>query len=269
MIYYKKKAQQDVGATAIEYGILSALIGVATITGLQLTGVQLKRTYCIVASELSKAVGGSGGGCSGSSSRASSGSSNDSKNSSSSDSDSSNSSADSSSDASDSSSSSDSSSGKIAINKATSPLLISGFERESLLEGSTGFTISGLYDEDGNPVTNGDEIANAIGITPDEYDVLKKGVAAQNKAPLITPRTNDIKQIDYNGKWLYTPSLKDVTFTNANGDVFRYFKQHHGPSGNLFMWKQDGVNNYKYMNVNGPGGNNVWHYDSNRNYNSK
>lgn len=222
MIYYKKKAQQDVGATAIEYGILSALIAVATITAMQLTGVKLDNTYCYIATKVSEAVGGAGGGgCSSSANKSVS-----SANGSSSDSDSSNSSADSSSDASDSSSSSDSSSGKIDINKATTPLLISGVERVDLLEGSTGFTISGLYDGDGNPVTNGDEIANAIGITPDEYDVLKKGVAAHNEkiAPLITPKTNDIKKIAFNSKWIYAPSLKDVTFTNANGDVYRYYQ---------------------------------------------
>lgn len=34
MIYYKKKIHQDVGATAVEYGILSALIAVVTILSL-------------------------------------------------------------------------------------------------------------------------------------------------------------------------------------------------------------------------------------------
>lgn len=58
------KVKNEVGATAIEYGILSALIAVTTITAMQLTGVKLNKTYCVVASELSKAVGGSGGGCS-------------------------------------------------------------------------------------------------------------------------------------------------------------------------------------------------------------
>lgn len=245
-----KKVKNEVGVTAIEYGLLSSLIAVATITGLQLTGIKLDNTYCYIATKLSEAVGGAGGGrCSSSANKSAS-----SANGSNSDSDSSNSSAD-------SSSSSDSSSGKIKIDTGNTPLLIGGDERVDLLEGSTGFTISGLYDGDGNPVTNGDEIANAIGITPDEYDVLKKGVAAHNEniAPLITPQTNDIEKIDYNGKWIYAPSLKNVTFTNANGDVYRYYKEVNS-GGNLFMWKnQNGVT--KYLNINGPGGYQNWNYD--------
>ena len=68
-----KKIKNEVGATAIEYAILSALIGVATITAMQLTGVKLDNTYCYIATQISKAVGGSGGRCSATSSNSSTG----------------------------------------------------------------------------------------------------------------------------------------------------------------------------------------------------
>ena len=70
MIYYKKKIQQDVGATAIEYGLLSALIAITTIVALQSTGTNLGTTYCTIANKLSQAVGAeaTASGCSANSS---------------------------------------------------------------------------------------------------------------------------------------------------------------------------------------------------------
>ena len=56
MIYYKKKIQQDIGATAIEYGLIASLIGVLAISGMSAVGVNLSNTYCTV----SKYLGGSG-----------------------------------------------------------------------------------------------------------------------------------------------------------------------------------------------------------------
>ncbi|GCE90876.1 hypothetical protein MSKU15_2477 [Komagataeibacter diospyri] len=56
MIYYKKKIQQDVGATAIEYGLIASLIGVLAVSGMSAIGVNLSNTYCTV----SKYLGGSG-----------------------------------------------------------------------------------------------------------------------------------------------------------------------------------------------------------------
>lgn len=70
MIYYKKKIQQDVGATAIEYGLIASLIGVLAISGMSAVGVNLSNTYCTV----SKYLGGSGE-CSGDSSKGTGGSS--------------------------------------------------------------------------------------------------------------------------------------------------------------------------------------------------
>lgn len=61
MIYYKKKAQQDVGATAIEYGLIASLISVLAVGGMSAVGINLSNTYC----KISKHLGGSGE-CSGS-----------------------------------------------------------------------------------------------------------------------------------------------------------------------------------------------------------
>lgn len=70
MIYYKKKIQQDIGATAIEYGLIASLIGVLAVSGMSAVGGNLSNTYCTV----SKYLGGSGT-CSGSNNSNSSGSS--------------------------------------------------------------------------------------------------------------------------------------------------------------------------------------------------
>lgn len=70
MIYYKKKIQQDIGATAIEYGLIASLIGVLAVSGMSAVGVNLSNTYCTV----SKYLGGSGE-CSGGSSKGTGGSS--------------------------------------------------------------------------------------------------------------------------------------------------------------------------------------------------
>jgi Flp pilus assembly pilin Flp len=69
--------KQNVGATAIEYGILSALIAVTTIIALQSTGTNLGTTYCVIANDLSQAVGAgsTASGCSATSSSSSSSSS--------------------------------------------------------------------------------------------------------------------------------------------------------------------------------------------------
>ena len=71
MIYYKKKIQQDVGATAIEYGLIASLIGVLAFGGMSAVGVNLSNTYCTI----SKSLSGSGK-CSGSGSSGTAGSGN-------------------------------------------------------------------------------------------------------------------------------------------------------------------------------------------------
>ena len=56
MIYHKNKIQQDVGATAIEYGLIASLVAVVAVGGMSAVGMNLSNTYCTV----SKHLGGSG-----------------------------------------------------------------------------------------------------------------------------------------------------------------------------------------------------------------
>ncbi len=56
----KKFVKDDSGATAIEYGLIAALVSVAAITALTSMGSSLSSMFGKVSSELSKAVGGGG-----------------------------------------------------------------------------------------------------------------------------------------------------------------------------------------------------------------
>ncbi|WP_278367550.1 Flp family type IVb pilin [Acetobacter orientalis] len=58
-----KSAKNEIGATAIEYGLIASLIGVLAISGMSVVGKNLSNTYCTV----SKYLGGSGECSSGSS----------------------------------------------------------------------------------------------------------------------------------------------------------------------------------------------------------
>ena len=236
-----KKIKNEVGATAIEYAILSALIGVATITGLQLTGVKLDNTYCYIATQISKAVGGSGGRCSATPSNSSSGPAGSGSGSSANGGNGSPTGSGSGSSTSDSNPVSDSNSQSEKIDITNAPFVGNGTELENLLEKTFGFKMSGIYDANGNPVTNGDQLANALGITPDEINVLKKGIAAQNEniAPLIMPRINDAEQIESDNKWLYFAPLSKVTFTSPKGDVYKL--SNNPPSYGEYSW--DGASN--------------------------
>lgn len=53
----RKFLKSDVGATAIEYGLIAALISVVIIAALQLTGNSLKTVFNNVGSVLSSSVG--------------------------------------------------------------------------------------------------------------------------------------------------------------------------------------------------------------------
>lgn len=173
MIYYKKKIQQDVGATAVEYGILSALIAVVTILGLQATGTNLGTTYCTIANQLSQAVGAGSiaSGCSATSSSSSSSSS----------ADSSGSSADSSSSSSSSASSSDSSS------SSSTPAIYDASNSYNANDGTMKYLIdnlgnlisahvqsmTGIYDANGNELTTPKELATAIGVSDADYQMME------------------------------------------------------------------------------------------------
>ncbi|OAZ75038.1 hypothetical protein SRCM100623_00461 [Acetobacter pasteurianus] len=60
-----KKVKNEVGATAIEYGLLASLIAVSAIGGMSAVGMNLKNTYCTISTHLGGSGTCSGGGSSG------------------------------------------------------------------------------------------------------------------------------------------------------------------------------------------------------------
>ena len=52
MTFFNKIARDEAGATAIEYGLIAALIAVAAITAMQALGNQLSTTFNKVATEM-------------------------------------------------------------------------------------------------------------------------------------------------------------------------------------------------------------------------
>lgn len=52
MTFFKKLAQDNEGATAIEYGLIAALIAVAAISAMQGLGNQLKNTFGTVSTTM-------------------------------------------------------------------------------------------------------------------------------------------------------------------------------------------------------------------------
>ena len=55
MIFFKKLIRDEAGATAIEYGLIAALIAVAAIAAMQGLGNQLKSTFNSTSSAMSGA----------------------------------------------------------------------------------------------------------------------------------------------------------------------------------------------------------------------
>jgi len=58
MTIFTKLLRDEQGATAIEYGLIAALIAVAAITAMQSLGSELNTTFNTVSSELSTANAG-------------------------------------------------------------------------------------------------------------------------------------------------------------------------------------------------------------------
>ncbi len=54
MKFFAKLIRNEDGATAIEYGLIAALIAVAAITAMQGLGTQLNTTFTKVSSEMAK-----------------------------------------------------------------------------------------------------------------------------------------------------------------------------------------------------------------------
>jgi len=55
MTFFKNMLRDEAGATAIEYGLIAALIAVAAITALQSVGNELNTTFNTVSDELETA----------------------------------------------------------------------------------------------------------------------------------------------------------------------------------------------------------------------
>ena len=223
MIYYKKKIQQDVGATAVEYGILSALIAVVTILGLQATGTNLGTTYCTIANQLSQAVGagGTASGCSASSSSSSSSSSSADSSGSSADSSSSDSSGSS---GSSSSGSADSSASETTYD-ASNSYTLANIYKESALQNfaiSDVQSLSGFYDANGKEITTPQEYAEALGVSADDYNTLAN--IYKNNGGTTIPALDAIdKDINNNlSDNVYIPDLTKVTMTKGNGTIYSY-----------------------------------------------
>lgn len=54
MKFFNKLIRDEAGATAIEYGLIAALIAVAAITAMQGLGNELKRTFNTTGAEMKK-----------------------------------------------------------------------------------------------------------------------------------------------------------------------------------------------------------------------
>lgn len=61
MNMFKRFLKDESGATAIEYGLIAALIAVTIIAGARLVGTELASTFTDVSTELSSAGTGTGG----------------------------------------------------------------------------------------------------------------------------------------------------------------------------------------------------------------
>ena len=63
MTFFKQLVRDEQGATAIEYGLIAALIAVAAITAMSSLGTNLSSTFNTVSSKLTtQSAGGSGTG---------------------------------------------------------------------------------------------------------------------------------------------------------------------------------------------------------------
>lgn len=58
MTFFKNLVRDEQGATAIEYGLIAALIAVAAITAMQALGGELSETFTSVESDLNAANAG-------------------------------------------------------------------------------------------------------------------------------------------------------------------------------------------------------------------
>ena len=59
--FFARFAKDESGATAIEYGLIAALIALAVIGGARMVGTEVGNTFTDIATELQGATGGGGG----------------------------------------------------------------------------------------------------------------------------------------------------------------------------------------------------------------
>ncbi|GAN59762.1 hypothetical protein ACI01nite_18860 [Acetobacter cibinongensis] len=207
MIYYKKKIQQEVGATAIEYGILSALIAVVTILGLQATGTNLGTTYCTIANKLSQAVGAgsTASGCSANSSGSGSSGNSGTR-----------------------AGSSGTSADNSTVMTPASGTLLTPFSNavssdlvNFAVYGIT--TISGFYDANGNKLTTPEQLANSVGVSDDLYNQLVSAITSgtSDYQSKIDAQQAVIDAVTKSGKQYYDKA-SDITLTNSSGDTYTY-----------------------------------------------
>jgi pilus assembly protein Flp/PilA len=62
MTFINKLLRDEQGATAIEYGLIAALIAVAAIVGMNALGGTLQGTFTNVSNQMQPGTGGAGGG---------------------------------------------------------------------------------------------------------------------------------------------------------------------------------------------------------------
>nr|WP_298797889.1 Flp family type IVb pilin [uncultured Acetobacter sp.] len=231
MIYYKKKIQQDVGATAVEYGILSALIAVVTILSLQATGTNLGTTYCTIANQLSQAVGAgaTASGCSATSSPSNgtgtgagtgAGTS--------------------------AGTTCDSSSLAHICDASNSYTLANEYKEPSLQNFAISDvqSLSGFYDANGNEITTPQEYAEALGVSADDYNTLANIYKTPGTSTLQAEVAIDQDVNNNLSDNVYIPDFTKATMTTSNGTIFSYsdisssnasfyeFKPTSGTSGN-------------------------------------
>ena len=218
------------GATAVEYGILSALIAVVTILGLQATGTNLGTTYCTIANQLSQAVGAgaTASGCSATSSSSSSSSSADSS--------------DSSADSSSSSSSDSSADGSGSDSSASSNILAiydasnsynANDETMKYLADNLGNLISahvqsmtGIYDANGNELTNPKELATAIGVSDADYQMMENLANGTYPDPKAYNLNDSTSASEYNQA---KQSAQNANIANIESDIASY------PSASMYI----------------------------------
>lgn len=171
------KVKNEVGATAIEYGLLASLIAVSAIGGMSAVGMNLSNTYCTISQHL-----GGSGTCSGSGSGSHAGSG----------------------------SSQENNENNYTEQNAyhTQAKWIVNFI-ESLADNNI-TSITGLYDESGSELSTPEKLMNYLGVSMDTYNEYA------NKTSPIAEYVFDSAVIKTK-PMIYSKDLTTVSVGNSNG----------------------------------------------------